>query len=172
MVVRRITPVAETVFKVIPSYIGRSIDIKPNFNVDLKPLLTTVLRGGVNLERDVQDQQGHWYRLQVRPYQTLDDRIDGAVLVLLDIDVIKKRNQELVLAGEFIKSIIETMPESVLVLNADLYILMANYAFYEAFEVEPEATLNQFMYNPGRDINQLGTPITAASPTTVKPNFL
>jgi two-component system, chemotaxis family, CheB/CheR fusion protein len=148
--IRRMTPTAETVFNVLPSDIGRPItDIRPDLNVDLKPLLITVLRDGVNLEREVQDQQGHWYRLQVRPYQTLDNRIDGAVLVVMDIDVIKKRNQELVLAGEFTKSIIDTMPEPVLVLNADLYILMANYAFYEAFEVKPEATLNQFVYSLG-----------------------
>jgi two-component system, chemotaxis family, CheB/CheR fusion protein len=148
--IRRITPTADTIFKVLPSDIGRPItDIRPDLNIDLKPLLTTVLRDAVNLEREVQDQQGHWYRLQVRPYKTLDNRIDGAVLVLMDIDVIKKRNQELVLAGEFTKSIIETMPEPVLVLNADLHILMANHSFYQAFEVKPEATLNRFVYSLG-----------------------
>jgi two-component system, chemotaxis family, CheB/CheR fusion protein len=148
--IRRLTPTAGTVFKVLPSDIGRPItDIRPDLNIDLKPLLTTVLRDAVNLEREVQDQQGHWYRLQVRPYKTLDNRIDGAVLVLMDIDVIKKRNQELVLAGEFTKSIIETMPEPVLVLNADLHILMANHSFYQAFEVKPEATLNRFVYSLG-----------------------
>ena len=148
--IRRMTPMAETIFKVLPSDIGRPItDIRPDLNVDLKPLLTTVLRDGADLEREVQDQQGHWYRLQVKPYKTLDDRSDGAVLVLMDIDVIKKRNQELVLASEFTKSIIETMPEPVLVLNADLHVLMANYSFYQAFEVAPEATLNRFVYSLG-----------------------
>jgi two-component system CheB/CheR fusion protein len=148
--IRRMTPTAETVFKVLPSDIGRPItDIRPDLNADLKPLLTTVLRDVVNLEREVQDHQGHWYRLQIKPYKTLDNRIDGAVLVLMDIDVIKKRNQELVLAGEFTKSIIETMPEPVLVLNADLHVLMANHSFYQAFEVKPEATLNQFVYSLG-----------------------
>jgi two-component system CheB/CheR fusion protein len=148
--IRRMTPTAETVFKVLPSDIGRPItDIRPDLNVDFKPLLTIVLRDAVNLEREVQDQQGHWYRLQVRPYKTLDNRIDGAVLLLMDIDVIKKHNQELVLAGEFTKSIIETMPEPVLVLNSDLYVLMANHSFYRAFDVKPEATLNRFVYSLG-----------------------
>ena len=148
--IRRMTPMAENVFKVLPSDIGRSItDIRQDLDVDLKPLLTTVLRDVVNLEQEVQSQQGRWYRLQIKPYKTLEGRIDGAVLVLMDIDAIKKRNQELVLAGEFTKSIIETMPEPVLVLNADLHILMANYAFYDAFEVKPEATLNQFVYSLG-----------------------
>jgi len=148
--IRRMTPTAETIFKVLPTDIGRPItDIRPDLNVDLKPLLTTVLRDVVDLEREVQDQQGRWYRLQIKPYKTFDDRSDGAVLVLMDIDVIKKRNQELVLASEFTKSIIETMPEPVLVLNADLHVLMANYSFYQAFEVAPEATLNRFVYSLG-----------------------
>jgi two-component system CheB/CheR fusion protein len=148
--IRRITPIAEAVFKVLPSDIGRSItDIRPDLDVDLKPLLATVLRDVVNLEREAQDQQGHWYRLQIRPYKTLDNQIDGAVLVLMDIDAIKKRNQELVLAAEFTKSIIDTMPEPVLVLSADLRVLMANQAFYRAFEVEPGATLNQLVYDLG-----------------------
>jgi two-component system, chemotaxis family, CheB/CheR fusion protein len=148
--IRRITPIAEAVFKVLPSDIGRSItDIKPDLDVDLKPLLTTVLRDVVNLEREVRDHKGRWYRLQIRPYKTLDNRIDGAVLVLMDIDAIKKRNRELVLAAEFTKSIIDTMPEPVLVLSADLRVLMANQAFYRAFEVEPGATLNQLVYDLG-----------------------
>jgi two-component system CheB/CheR fusion protein len=148
--IRRMTPTAEAVFKVLPSDIGRSIiDIRPDLNVDLKPLLTTVLRDVVDLEQEVQDQQGHWYRLQIRAYKTLDNRIDGAVLVLMDIDVIKKRNQELVLAAEFTKSIIDTMPEPVLVLSADLRILMANQAFYKSFEVQAKATLNQLVYDLG-----------------------
>lgn len=148
--IRRMTPTAESIFKVLPSDIGRPItDIRPDLNVDLKPLLTSVLQNDVDLEREVQDQQGHWYRLQVKPYKTLDNRSDGAILVLMDIDVIKKRNQELVRASEFTKSIIETMPEPVLVLNADLHVLMANHSFYQAFEVTPEATLNRFVYSLG-----------------------
>src|SRR5262249_18453839 len=34
--------------------------------------------------------EGHWYSLRVRPYRTLDNRIDGAVLVLVDIDTQKR----------------------------------------------------------------------------------
>jgi two-component system CheB/CheR fusion protein len=148
--IRRMTPMAESVFKVLPSDIGRAItDIRPDLNVDLKPLLIGVLRDAVNFEQEVQSQQGHWYRLQIKPYKTLEGRVDGAVLVLMDIDVIKKRNQELVLAAEFTKSIIDTMPEPVLVLSADLRVLMANHAFYRAFEVEQDATLNRLVYNLG-----------------------
>jgi two-component system CheB/CheR fusion protein len=148
--IRRMTPMAATIFKVLPSDFGRSItDIKPDFDVDLKPLLTVVLRDAVSLEREVQDQQGHWYRLQVRPYRTFEDRIDGAVLVLVDIDAIKKRNEELLLAGDLTMSIIETMPQPVLVLTAELRVLMANQSFYRCFGAEPVSTLSQYVYDLG-----------------------
>jgi two-component system CheB/CheR fusion protein len=148
--IRRTTAMAEAVFKVLPSDIGRPItDIRPDLNIDLNPLLATVIRDIVTIEREVQDEAGHWYKLQIRPYKTLDNRIDGAVLVLTDIDVIKKRNQELILAIDFAEAIIETMPEPVLVLNGELCVLMANRSFYRAFEVEPKSTLNYHLYELG-----------------------
>jgi two-component system CheB/CheR fusion protein len=148
--IRRTTPMAETIFKVLPSDIGRPIsDIRAAFDLDLKPLLTSVIRDIVNIDREVQDEQGHWFRLQIRPYRTLDNRIDGATLVLLDIDVIKKLNQELIDTAEFTKSIIETMPEPVLILTFDLRVRLANEAFYDCFRVKPPSTLNQFVYSLG-----------------------
>jgi two-component system CheB/CheR fusion protein len=148
--IRRVTPMAEQVFRVLPSDIGRPIsDIKPDLDIDLKPLLSKVVQDIVNIEQEVQDIKGHWYRLQIRPYKTLDNHIDGAVLVLLDIDVIKKRNEDLIRAGELTKSIIETIPQPVLVLSAELRVLMANHSFYCIFKLEPDVTLNRFVYSLG-----------------------
>ncbi len=145
--IRRMTPMAEAIFKVLSSDIGRPItDIRPDINVDLKPLLTTVLQDMVNLEREVQDQHGRWYRLQIRPYKTLDNKIDGAVLILVDIDAIKKLNQELTRFGELTKSSIDTMPGPVLVLNSDLRVQMANQSFYRTFAVDPKTTLHEYVY--------------------------
>lgn len=149
--VRRMTPTAETIFKVKPVDIGRPItDFKVDLNVNLKPLLAKVLGEVVAVEREVQDQHGHWYRLQIKPYKTLDNRVDGAVLVLMDIDVMKKRNQELVVAAEFTKSIIETIAEPLLVLNSELNVLMANHSFYDSFGIRPETTIGQMVYDLGR----------------------
>ena len=41
-------------------------------------------------EGEVRDKDGHWYVLRVRPYVTLDGKIDGASVVLVDIDSIKR----------------------------------------------------------------------------------
>ena len=128
---------------------GPSPTFKRHIDLDLKPLLTTVFRDIVNIDKEVQDEQGRWYRLQIRPYRTLDNRIDGATLVLLDIDGMKKLNQELIDTAEFTQSIVETMPEPVLVLTSDLRVRLANQAFYDCFRVKPATTVNQFIYSLG-----------------------
>jgi two-component system CheB/CheR fusion protein len=38
------------------------------------------------VERQVHDSQGVWYLLKIRPYKDLENRIDGAVLALFDVD--------------------------------------------------------------------------------------
>ena len=150
MCIRHMSQMAETAFNVRPSDIGRSItEIRTDFDVELNALLTAVLHDVVNIEREVRDQQGHWYHLQIKPHKTLDDRVDGATLALIDIDAIKKVNRELIDAVELTNSIIETVPEPVLVLDASLCIVMANRSFYATFDIAPEATIEQQIYTIG-----------------------
>src|SRR6185437_616320 len=44
---------------------------------------------------EVQDQAGRWYLLRIRPYRTLDNRIDGAVILLFDIESLKHSQEVL-----------------------------------------------------------------------------
>ena len=41
-------------------------------------------------EREVRDEQGHWYSMRIRPYQTEENRIEGAVLTLVDVDELRR----------------------------------------------------------------------------------
>jgi two-component system, chemotaxis family, CheB/CheR fusion protein len=93
--IRRFTPLAEKHFNLIASDIGRPIsDIKLKIHVgDLAALLTDVIDSMSVREMEVSDSTGHWFQLRVRPYKTLENQIDGAVIMLIDIDVLK-RNQE------------------------------------------------------------------------------
>jgi two-component system CheB/CheR fusion protein len=90
---RRFTPAAERLLKVIPGDVGRLIsDLRLRIDVpDLEALLSEAVDSVALKERDVQDEQGRWYAMQVRPYQTSDNRIDGAVLTLFDVDEMTRR---------------------------------------------------------------------------------
>jgi two-component system CheB/CheR fusion protein len=95
--IRRFTPLAEKTFNLIATDIGRPMsDIKPNLDVpDLPRLVTGVIDTLTPFEGEVQDSDGRWYLLRVRPYITLDNKIDGASVVLLDIDALKREVERL-----------------------------------------------------------------------------
>jgi two-component system CheB/CheR fusion protein len=94
--IRRFTPMAERLLNLIPTDVGRPVsDIKLNIEVpDLEHLVTETMETVSVHEREVQDRQGRWHLLRVRPYRTLENKIDGAVIVLVDVDSLK-RNQEM-----------------------------------------------------------------------------
>jgi two-component system CheB/CheR fusion protein len=89
--IRRFTPAAEKVLHLIPADVGRPIsDIKPRINVpDLDSILTRVLDSLAGHEQEVQDSDGRGYLMRVRPYRTANNRIEGAVLILVDISDLK-----------------------------------------------------------------------------------
>ncbi|HOC38858.1 MAG TPA: PAS domain-containing protein [Thermodesulfobacteriota bacterium] len=41
-------------------------------------------------DREVQTKNGHWYLMRATPYRSLDNLIEGLVIVFLDIDQYKK----------------------------------------------------------------------------------
>lgn len=95
--IRRFTPSAQSVFNLIPTDVGRPIsDLR--FNIigsDLEALIREVICSLNIVEREVQDQQGHWYMLRIRPYRTVDNQIMGAIVALVDIDNLKQTEQSL-----------------------------------------------------------------------------
>ena len=93
--IRRFTPLAEKQFNLIASDVGRPIsDIKLNIEVgDVAQILTDVIDSVAVREMEVRDSSGHWFQLRVRPYKTFENQIDGAVIMLIDIEALK-RTQE------------------------------------------------------------------------------
>ena len=82
--------------KVIGSDVGR-----PFGDIRLRVLLPDVeqqIRSSIAMltvtEQEVRDEDGHWWSLTIRPYQTGDRRVDGAVLVFSDIDASKRYGEQ------------------------------------------------------------------------------
>jgi two-component system CheB/CheR fusion protein len=100
--IRRFTPMAERVMNLIPADLDRSIaHINPNLECpNLPELIIECMDTVAPLERDVRDRQGRWYALRIRPYKNLDNKIDGAVLALFDVDVLKRSEQSALGTGD------------------------------------------------------------------------
>src|SRR5216117_1411009 len=88
LLVRRVTPAARNVFNVLQSDVGRPIsDFKPNIDIpDLEELIGEVIETLAMRERKVTDREGREYSLRLRPYRTTENKIDGAVITLVDIN--------------------------------------------------------------------------------------
>jgi two-component system, chemotaxis family, CheB/CheR fusion protein len=149
--IRRFTPVAEKIFNLIPTDVGRPFShIKPNINVsNLEQLITETIDTLVIKKQEVQDQKGHWYELFIRPYKTIENKIDGAVVMLVDIDTLKSSNEQIEKSRNYAEAIIETIPEPLVVLNANLQVNTANRFFYSTFQVTPAQTENRSIFELG-----------------------
>jgi two-component system, chemotaxis family, CheB/CheR fusion protein len=129
--IRRFTPPAERLMHVRPSDMGRRItEIRLNLQIDqIEPILQGVLETLGTKEMEVQDQQGHWYLMRVRPYRTAENKIDGLVLMLVDIDEIRRGEQAIRKAHQLAQSVIESVQFSIVVLDNELRLKIANAAF-------------------------------------------
>lgn len=89
--IRRFTAMAEKLFKLIPGDIGRPItDIALPMQIPhLDKQVLDVFESLTPKDIEVQDKDGHWWSVRIRPYKTTDHKIDGAVIAMLDIDAIK-----------------------------------------------------------------------------------
>ena len=87
LVVRQATPAARNTFNILPTDIGRRItELRPNIDIpDLGNILRDVTETLNMCERKVRDREGREYSLRVRPYRTIDNKIDGAVITLVDL---------------------------------------------------------------------------------------
>ncbi|HEX5445217.1 MAG TPA: PAS domain-containing protein, partial [Pirellulales bacterium] len=90
-----------------------------------------------------------WFMLRIRPYCNVDNRIEGAVLVLLDVSAAKHRELDLEHAHEYAAAIVEAVRDGLLVLDADLRVRTVNRAFCRMFATSPDETLGRRIYDLG-----------------------
>lgn len=95
--IRRFTPRLTDLFNITASDEGRPItDFTHQLDYDgLTADATAVLRNLTPIEREVQTRTHSWYLMRLRPYRTIDDRIDGVVATFVDITERRRVNQAL-----------------------------------------------------------------------------
>jgi two-component system CheB/CheR fusion protein len=151
LVIRRITPQAEKALNVISSDIGRPISkIKLNIDIpDLEKILSDVIESLHPKTFEIKSREGNWYSVYIRPYRTLDNKINGVVAIFIDITEHKKAQQIIEEARAYAENIVETMREPLIVLDTDLKVISANRSFCRTFKVNHKETQGQFIYDLG-----------------------
>jgi two-component system CheB/CheR fusion protein len=86
--VRRFTAQARVVLGLMPTDIGRPLPrLKLKIDVvNLEQMMLDVMQEVQAKQYRVQDSEGRWNSLRITPYKTLDNRIEGVVLTVVDKD--------------------------------------------------------------------------------------
>ncbi|MGE5093995.1 MAG: chemotaxis protein CheB [Betaproteobacteria bacterium] len=173
LAIRRFTPQAERFFHLLATDVGRPLRAvrhtlslergrRPPARdaaaepVELEGFLREVMENAAPREREVRDELGRWYSLRAAPYIGLDDSVDGAVLMLVDVDALKRSQGEAQSAREFAEAMLRTMRDPLVVLDAGLRVVMANEAFYRTFLVQQGEVEGRSIYELGN--GQWNTP--------------
>jgi len=149
--VKRYTPTATKLFSLIAVDIGRPIYhittalAYDNLAEDAKEVLSTL----IPVEKEVKTKDGRWFTIRILPYRTAENAIAGLVLTFVETSRLQKLNQELKAAMDYANSIVATIREPFLILDAELRVISANHAFYRTFQVEPGETEGQLIFHLG-----------------------
>jgi two-component system, chemotaxis family, CheB/CheR fusion protein len=96
--IRMFTPPMADLFNITEMDVGRAItDFTHRLRYDaLEADAMHVLRELTPAEREVQSRDGRWFMMRLRPYRTVEDRIDGVVLTFVEITARRETERELI----------------------------------------------------------------------------
>jgi two-component system, chemotaxis family, CheB/CheR fusion protein len=149
--VRRFSGATDSLLKLIPTDVGRPIG-HVQLRIDmtgLERVLADVIDTLTPQEHEVRGDDGRRHLMRIRPYRTEDDRIDGAVIAFVDVDALKRAQEEIAWRRDYAEAIVETVRQPLLVLDAALRVVTANRAFHDMFQVAPPETAGRFLYDLG-----------------------
>ena len=128
--IRRFTAPAEKLLNLLPTDIGRLIHhIRPNVKIpNADGLIAEVMENVSPKELEIQDREGRWYSLRLRPYRTADNRIDGVLMIFVDVHDLKTLQEALRGQNSFSEAVMESSGALVLVTDATGRVVAFNRA--------------------------------------------
>jgi two-component system CheB/CheR fusion protein len=139
--IRHYTPGMRDLFNIMPGDRGRPIKhlthslLYTRFFEDAEEVLRTL----VPVEREVQGEAGGWFLLRMRPYRTVDDRIDGVIFTFVEITRLKQAEEQLVELNATLEQRVEQRTGELD--DANQKIAQARDLFYALFDTNPIPTV-------------------------------
>ncbi|HEX7628290.1 MAG TPA: PAS domain-containing protein, partial [Candidatus Methanoperedens sp.] len=148
LLIKGFTPATTNIINLIKTDIGRPVkDFNSNLAYEkLIDDIKEVLHSLVFREKEVQDKNGKWYLMRILPYCTAENAIDGVVMTFIDITERKRAEQIEKDTRINAEGIVDTVRESLIVLDKDLYVISANRSFYRTFKTSKGETENESIF--------------------------
>ena len=135
--VRRYSLQAAEIFHLVDGDIGRPLHHLAHRLPGFSPvdMAGEVLRDGLPLEREVQDEDGHWFLVRILPYQVGPEAVAGVVFTFVDISPLRDVRERLEDARKTAADIVQHMPSGLFVydvLGPDELVLSSGNAAAES----------------------------------------
>jgi len=149
--VRRFTDPIRPIINLQTGDVGRSItDLRIDIQgEDLAEDVRSVLNTLQMQAKRVQTANGKWYLMQILPYRTIENRIEGVIITFTDMTPLKEMEVSLEEARRYAENLIAIVHEPLLVLDGKLRVISANSSFYAVFQVTQEETEGRLIYTLG-----------------------
>ncbi len=157
--VARFTKAATELINLIDSDLGRPLGhFSDNLEFeDLPGTAARVLNDLAPFEDEVKTDDGHWYRMSIMVHRQVDHLIAGVVMTFVNIDPQKKVQQEIEdmkareiqSARRYAENVIDTVRESLLVLDEQMQVISANRRFYQTFATDSKQTEGKNLFELG-----------------------
>ena len=138
--IRFFTPAAKSLFNVIASDIGRPLaDLTRRFaDTDLMADASAVLATRAPIVRQIETNDGRWFKRRILPYLGDNNAIEGVVMTFSGISDVKATEQEIEAARAYLDAIIATIRQPLVVLDEQLRVVSASSSFYQEVSISPE----------------------------------
>ena len=106
LAIQRFTPAVTQVINLIQSDVGRPVGHIVSNLVGYDRLVAdikAVLDSLIPLEVEVETIEGNWFLLRIRPYRTLENLIEGAVITFFEISEMKQARESLRKANDLLR---------------------------------------------------------------------
>ncbi len=129
--VRRFTPAATGFINLVEHDLGRPIQhFTHNIEgVDFAAALREIIESRAVQSREVRARDGRWLLLHMRPFITVENHVEGAVLAFIDISALKQSQRTAALYEEFLYTSLDALPANIAILKPDGEILHVNAAW-------------------------------------------
>jgi two-component system CheB/CheR fusion protein len=138
LMIKRFTPRAGEIFRIIPADIGRALAdlrhslVDSRFIDEAKEVVVSLAPS----QREIGTKDGKWYLLRISPYQMTESEADGVILTFVNITPTKSVAAALRQSEEYYRAIVGQMGTGVTHLNLDGQITYANRKFREMLGYE------------------------------------
>ncbi|MFP4619333.1 MAG: chemotaxis protein CheB [Spirochaetaceae bacterium] len=162
LTIRKYTPAVSSAINIMEMDIGRPLEhltrnIRyPNFIKKVKEVLETL----VPVEEEIVTKENRYMMMKINPYRTINNVIEGIVLVFVDIDERIQSEQQLERERNLLMTILENSPIGKTMVDREGRIIFVNTKAAEIFGLPREEVLSRSFSDRGWQITDYeGSPI-------------